>query len=415
MEYYLCIDIKSFFASVECVERGLDPMKTRLVVADPERGDGTICLAVTPEMKRLGVRNRCRVFEIPGNIDYIKAPPRMRLYLEYSAKVYKLFLKYVSKDDIHVYSVDEAFLYVTPYLGLYKTTAQDLAKRICRDIYDTLGLTVSCGLGSNLYLAKIALDITAKKSPDFFGILDEDKYRETLWDHRPLTDFWRIGPGIAKRLADHGIFTMRGVAYCPTAILTKMFGVDAKILRDHAWGVEPTKISEIKNYRTENNSLSSGQVLMRDYAYAEAEVILSEMTETLWLELFEKELETYSVSLSIGYADYGDSGGSRKFSSPTSSLSDLTKALKNIYEVKTEKDRPIRRITIAFGNVVKEKCEQLSFDDAGKENEKRLSYALIGIKNKYGKNALFRGHDLYSFATKRERNMQIGGHKSGER
>ena len=414
MDHYACIDIKSFFASVECVERGLDPMKTRLVVADPTRGDGTICLAVTPEMKRLGVKNRCRVYEIPRDIDYIKAPPRMKKYLEYSAEVYGVYLKYVSKDDIHVYSVDEAFLYLTPYLSLYKTTAEELARKICRDIYDTLGLVVSCGLGTNMYLAKIALDITAKKSSDFFGYLDEDSFRKTLWDHTPLTDFWRIGPGTAKTLASHGIFTMRGVAYCPTGLLKKLFGIDAEILHDHAWGIEPTKISDIKKYRSFSNSLSSGQILMRDYAYSEAEIIVSEMAENLWLELFDSGLEMKSVTLNVGYADYGTDRGSKKFNLPTSSLTEVKKALKTIYEAKTERDRPIRRIGISFNDVAKEKCEQLSFFDGGREREKRLSRAVIGIKKKYGSNSLIRGHDLYSFATKRERNGQIGGHRSGE-
>jgi len=236
---YLCIDLKSFFASVECVERGLDPFTTRLVVADISRGNGTICLAVTPAMKALGVKNRCRLFEIPKNIDYIIAPPQMKKYINYSADVYGVYLKYISKDDIHIYSIDEVFIDITKYLSLYGVDARTLGETLRKEVYKTTGIPASCGMGTNLYLAKIALDITAKNSPDFFGILDEEKYKETLWDHRPLTDFWGIGRGLSEQFARLGIYTMRGLANYPEHILYKKFGVDAEIYIDHARGIEP--------------------------------------------------------------------------------------------------------------------------------------------------------------------------------
>ena len=250
---YLCVDLKSFYASVECVERHLDPLTTNLAVADPERTDKTICLAISPSMKALGIKNRCRVFEIPAGTPYIMAPPRMKLYIKYSARIYGIYLKYVAKEDIHVYSVDEAFLDVTDYLSMYQTDARSLAQRILQDILSTTGITATCGIGSNLYLAKIALDITAKHVSDFIGCLDEQLYRQTLWNHRPLQDFWRIGPGIARKLERVGIFTMKDLAEADEDMLYHMFGVDAELLIDHAWGREPTTIEDIKNYRRQKS------------------------------------------------------------------------------------------------------------------------------------------------------------------
>ncbi len=251
--------------AVGCVELGLDPMTTNLVVADPERGDKTICLAVSPSMKAFGVRNRCRVFEIPKNIEYIIAEPRMQKYIDYSAEIYAVYLTYVSPDDIHVYSIDEAFLDVTHYLTLYKMTAKELAVKIMGDITDKIGVRATCGIGTNLYLAKIALDITAKHAEDFIGILNEESYRETMWNHRPLTDFWRIGKGTENRLAALGIHTMGDIARTPEDILYRTFGIDAELLIDHAWGHEPTTIADIKAYHSKTNCLSSGQALMRDW------------------------------------------------------------------------------------------------------------------------------------------------------
>lgn len=294
---YLCIDLKSFYASVECAERGLNPLTTNLVVADPERERGTICLAVSPSLKALGVPNRCRVYEIPPGIEYIMAPPRMQLYIEYSAEIYAIYLKYISKEDIYVYSVDEAFLDVTDYLELYQLTAKDLGVRIMDDIRSFLGITATCGIGTNLYLSKIALDITAKHTKDNIGYLDESLYRKTLWNHKPLTDFWRIGKGISSRLAGVGIYTMGDIAHADEAILYKLIGVDAEYLIDHAWGREPTTIAEIKAYRPKESSLSTVQVLMTDYSYDDGLLILKEMVDLLCLDLVDKNLVTNSLSL----------------------------------------------------------------------------------------------------------------------
>ena len=268
-QQYLCIDLKSFYASVECVERGLDPMTTRLVVADPERSDKTICLAVSPALKAMGVKNRCRVFEIPPGIDYIMAEPRMQKYIDYSAEIYGIYLRYISKDDIHVYSVDEAFLDVSPYLSAYGMTARETGKMLMKEIRKELGIQATCGIGTNLYLTKIALDILAKNAPDFIGELDEDSYRRQLWNHRPLTDFWRIGNKTASKLQNIGIDTMRKLAHTDVDYLYSIFGIDAGLLYDHAWGREPVTMQDIKNYRAETTSRTSGQVLMRDYSYEE--------------------------------------------------------------------------------------------------------------------------------------------------
>jgi len=281
---YLVIDIKSFFASVECVERGLDPMTTRLVVADPTRSKGTICLAVSPALKALGVKNRCRIHEIPESLDYIVAPPQMQHYINASAEIYEVYLQYVSKDDIHVYSIDEAFLDVTHYLQLYHMTAKELGIEIMNAIEAKTGIRSTCGIGTNMYLAKIALDITAKHAPDFIGILTEDTYRETLWEHQPLTDFWMIGRGTAGKLNKHGLFTMRDIAHTAIAdieMLFSLFGIDAEILIDHAFGKELVGMKEIKNYHSESNSLSSGQVLMRDYNFDECRIVVKEMMDQL--------------------------------------------------------------------------------------------------------------------------------------
>ncbi|MBR4965899.1 MAG: DNA repair protein, partial [Lachnospiraceae bacterium] len=270
MRNYICIDLKSFYASVECVERGLDPMTTRLVVADPERTDKTICLAVSPAMKELGVRNRCRVFEIPQSISYITAPPRMQLYIDYSADIYRVYLKYFSKEDIHVYSIDEVFIDVTDYVKLYEMTPRMLGEAVMSDVLRTIGIPSTCGIGTNLYLAKVALDITAKHAADRIGELDEDAYRRNLWDHRPLTDFWRVGPGIANTLERRGIYTMREIANAQEDDLYHLFGVDAELLIDHAWGRETVTMADIKAYKAENNCLSSGQVLACAYSYEKA-------------------------------------------------------------------------------------------------------------------------------------------------
>lgn len=416
---YMCIDLKSFFASVECVERGLDPMTTRLVVADSERNDTTICLAVTPAMKKLGVKNRCRVYEIPKHIDYIKAVPRMKKYIEYSAEVYGVYLKYISKDDIHVYSIDEVFMDVTKYLPLYKMTAPKLGETIRRDVYKTTGIPAACGIGTNLYLAKIALDITAKKSPDFMGILDEEAYRATLWDHTPITDFWHIGKGTADRLASYGIRTMGALAHYPEETLYRRFGVDAEILIDHAWGREPTTIEDIKSYKTKSHSFSTSQILPRGYTYSEGLLIAKEMAEHLCMELFDKDVTARSITLGIGYdgVEREYSNGSFRFEAPTNAVSTVIKAVEKTYSKITDPQGNVRKISISFNNVEKQICEQLDFftDTEAKEKETKKMKAINGIRKKYGKNALLKGRDLEEYATERERNRQIGGHKSGEK
>ena len=300
----ICIDLKSFYASVECVERGLNPFKTNLVVADPTRSKSTICLAITPAMKALGIKNRCRIHEIPDCVKYITAMPRMQLYMDYSAKIYGIYLRYVSKEDIHVYSVDECFIDVTNYLQLYHLTAKEMAVKLMQEVMEETGITATAGVGTNLYLAKIAMDIVAKHVDDHIGILDEFSYREQLWDHKPLSDFWRIGSRTEKKLAGYGIHTMGDIAMASLRSedwLYKMFGIDAELLIDHAWGYETCRMSDIKNYHSEEHSLSNGQVLMRNYSFDEALVIVREMTDNLVLDLFEKGLVTSSLTLWIAY------------------------------------------------------------------------------------------------------------------
>lgn len=416
---YLCIDLKSFYASVECVERGLDSMTTNLVVADMERTDKTICLAVSPSMKKLGVKNRCRVFEIPTNIDYIAAPPRMQKYIEYSAKIYSIYLKYISDDDIHVYSIDEAFLDVTHYLSTYRMNAEELAKTIMADIFDTTGIRATCGIGTNLYLAKIALDITAKHSPDFIGILDEEKFKETLWDHRPITDFWRIGKGTAARLDRCGIHTMGDIACASEDMLYRTFGIDAELLIDHAYGRETTTIEDIKKYVSRTKSLSSGQVLTRDYKFDEAKIVVTEMMDNLCLSMCRQDLVTSSVTLVIGYSNalhLEMTRGTFKVNSPTNSSSVLSREIQKLYTKIVNPAFPVRRINISCNNVVTENFVQLDLFDIAEnaDRDKKIQKTMLEIKSKFGKNSILRGTNFLDGATARERNRQIGGHKSGE-
>ena len=276
---FLCIDLKTFYASVECVERNLDPFNTNLVVADPSRGKGTICLAISPKLKAAGIKNRCRIYEIPEEIKYIVAKPRMKKYIEYSANIYAVYLKYIAKEDIHVYSIDECFLDITKYLKLYQLSAEGLAKKIVDDVLSTTGITATVGIGTNLYLAKVALDITAKHTKNNMGYLNEQLYQETLWYHQPLTDFWQIGKGISKRLNRLRIFNMYDLAHASESELYQEFGINAQYLIDHAWGKEPTLISDIKAYKPRSNSISSGQVLFEDYNYDDGLLVVKEMVE----------------------------------------------------------------------------------------------------------------------------------------
>ena len=415
---YMCIDLKSFFASVECVERGLDPMTSNLVVADPARGNGAICLAVSPGLKKQGVRNRCRIFEIPKNIEYIVALPRMKKYIDYSANIYEIYLHYVSKDDIHPYSIDEMFLDVTKYLKLYKMNEYELANKIIDHILKETGITATVGIGTNLFLAKVALDITAKHSKTNIGYLDEELFKKTLWHHRPLTDFWQVGRGIERRLAKYGIVDMYGVSHFEEKILYKEFGVNAEYLIDHSKGIEPTTIQDIKKYKSKSNSISNGQILFEDYSYEKARTVVKEMVDNLSLNLIDKGLVTNHVGLSIGYSKdvHKPTGGSVSLTNTTNVFSVLNEAILSIYDKTTLREFPIRRISIGFGNVVDEKYEQLDLftDEEKLKKEKEIEQTMNKIKQKYGKNSILRGMNLLDEATARKRNKLIGGHNSGE-
>lgn len=416
---FICIDLKSFYASVECVERGLDPMTTNLVVADPERSEKTICLAITPAMKALGISNRCRVFQIPKDVEYIMAEPRMQKYIDYAAEIYEIYLKYIAKEDIHVYSIDEAFMDVTEYLSLYGKTARELGVQIMDDIYKKVGVRATCGIGTNLYLAKIALDITAKHSKDFIGELDEESYKKMLWSHKPLTDFWRVGAGTAKTLERYGIKTMRDIAEADEDFLYKQFGVDAELLIDHAWGRETVTIADIKKYKPKNNSISSGQVLMRDYEFEEGKLIVKEMVDLLCLDLVDKNLITDSVTLHIGYTNTMNmkpAHGTASLPMETNADIIIIPEVVKLYEQIVDRHIPIRRLNITCNRVVEEEYRQYSMfaDMEELERNRRVQNAMLDIKKKFGKNAILKGMNLEESATTRERNRQIGGHKSGD-
>ena len=413
---YLCIDLKSFYASVECVERGLDPFEINLVVADPTRGGGAITLAATPAIKKLGVPSRGRIHEIPKNIEYITAPPRMTLYMQYSATIYSIFLKFISSEDIHVYSIDESFLDITTYMNLYNTTPKQLAKMILDKIYDQTGITATVGIGTNLFLAKVALDITAKHAKDCMGYLDEDLFKQLIWHHQPITDIWMIGPGTANRLAILGIKDLYGVAHYNEKILYKLFGINAEYLIDHAWGREPTEISDIKAYRPSSNSISNSQILFEDYNYIDAYLIMKEMVESNVLQLTEKHLVMNHISLYVGYSKncIKPSRGSRKITNTTNSYRILLEEFKLLYKKIINPNYPIRQIGISFGNVKDEIYEQFDLfaDQEDIEKEKRVQEALIHIRNKYGKNAVLKGMNFYEKATQRKRNGLVGGHNA---
>ncbi|MBE5023523.1 DNA repair protein [Olsenella sp. DSM 107455] len=436
---YLCIDLKCFYASVECVDRGRDPFEHRLVVADPSRGRKTICLAISPAMKELGVRNRCRVFEIPDGIDYEMARPRMRRYMEVSADIYARYLRYFSPEDIHVYSVDEVFIDVTPYLALYGKTPRELAVELVDMVRRETGICATAGIGTNLFLAKVALDVTAKHAPDNIGELDEERYKCLIWPHRPITDIWGIGPGIARRLAQMGAHDMGGVALLSEQALYDEFGVNAELLIDHAWGVEPCTMAQIHAYRPKAHSMGSGQVLMRDYSFEEARVVLREMVDNLALELVDKGLVCGHIALFVGYAhERGPAGekgaapetftgehgtrvvgrrgeganASRKLAEATSSRAALTAAFLALYAEIVDPNRAVRRVNIAVGELVPEEYVELTLfsDPAADTAEKSLARAEMAVKRRFGKNALLRGTSYRPAATGRERNEQVGGH-----
>ena len=416
MKAYLCIDLKTFFASVECVERKLDPFAVNLVVADPSRGKGALCLAVSPKMKEQGVHNRCRIFEIPDNISYITAMPRMNLYMQYSADIYGIYLKYISREDIHVYSIDEAFLDVSEYLQMYSVSAKELARMILQDIYTTTGITATVGIGTNLYLAKIALDITAKHAKDNMGILDEQLYRETLWHHKPVSDFWQVGRGISKRLEKYSVADMYDIAHMDERILYREFGVNAEYLIDHAWGREPTTIKEIKAYKSKSNSLSNSQILFEDYNYEEALLVLKEMVELNVQNLVESHWVTDHIGLYIGYSarNVKATGGSRKLSNVTNSYAYLRNAFIELYREIVNRQELVHMLSISFGNVVDEMYEtyDLFTDFNALEKEKKLQLTLLNIKHKFGKNAVIKGMNLLNKATAISRNKLVGGHNA---
>lgn len=502
---YIAIDIKSFYASVECRERGLDPLTTNLVVADASRTEKTICLAVSPALKAYGISGRPRLFEVvqqvkaineerrrkaPGYrlngtsvreselkenpalaVDYIVATPRMALYMEYSARIYDVYLKYVAPEDIHVYSIDEVFMDVTAYLKTYEMTPRQLTMTIIQDILGTTGITATAGIGTNLYLCKVAMDIVAKHTvPDGNGVriaeLNEMAYRRFLWKYRPITDFWRVGKGYAKKLAEHGLYTMGDVAKCSVGgpheyyneeLLYKLFGINAELLIDHAWGWEPCTMELIKAYKPETNSMGGGQVLLGPYSFEKAKLVVGEMTDALVLDLVDKGLVTDQIVLNVGYDmenltdpkrkgaykgpvttdHYGrkvpkHGHGTTNLKKPTSSTEQIMKAVMELYDRIVNPDLLVRRLYITANRVVKESemapkepyeqlnlftdYEALKEENAREEEalcqEREMQKALLAIKKKYGKNAVLKGMSLEEGATARERNNQIGGHKA---
>lgn len=414
---YFVIDMKSFFASVECAERGLDPMTTRLVVADESRTEKTICLAVSPAMKALGVKNRCRLFEIPKNIDYIIAPPRMRKYIEYAAKIYGLYLKYISKTDIHVYSIDECILDVTDYLKIYNIKAKDFALKLMGEIYENFHIPSSAGIGTNMYLAKIALDITAKHAPDRIGWLTEEKYIKTLWQHKPLSDFWQISTGTIDRLAKYGIHNMEGIAKCDEELLYNEFGINAELLIDHAWGRETCLMSDIKSYKTKSKSISSSQILPCNYNFNDAKIVMREMVQNGCYDLARQHYSTNLIHLNIGYGDDRTfTKGTKRMAVTTNLYAMISPYTDKLFDEIVDKHRPIRRIGYDFAELVPDDMEQYDlFTDLDKiGKEKKLVNSVLDIQDKFGKNAILKGLDLNEKATQRERNQSIGGHRSGE-
>lgn len=413
---FMCIDLKTFYASVECVERNLDPFNTNLVVADPSRGRGAICLAVSPRMKMLGVKNRCRIYEIPQDIKYIVAIPRMKKYIEYSANIYAIYLKYFAKEDIHVYSIDEAFMDATKYLKLYKLNATQLARKIMQDIFKTYGITATAGIGTNMYLAKIALDITAKHSATNIGVLDEEKYKQQLWRHKPLTDFWQVGHGIERRLNKLGLYDMYDVAHADQRRLYKEFGVNAEFLIDHAWGRESCTIADIKRYKPQARCVSNSQVLFEDYSFEKARLVLKEMVELGSLRLIDENLSTNTVKLYVGYSknEISATGGTERINSYTNVYSELVGAFLRLYDRTTKRNVGIRRIGISFANVQETEYVQLDlFKNQEKiDKERKLELTISKIKNEMGKNAILRGMNFEQGATTMVRNKLVGGHNA---
>ncbi len=414
---YFVIDMKSFYASCECSLRGLDPYTTNLVVADPERTDKTICLAVSINMKALGVKNRCRLFQVPKNIDFICAKPRMQKYIDMAAEIYGIYLKYIDSKDIHVYSIDECFIDVTDYLKLYNMKAKPFAKMLMAEIWDKLHIPSTCGIGTNLYLAKIALDITAKHAPDRIGWLTEEKFIKELSNHKPITDFWRISTGTARRLAKYCIYDMEGIRNIDPEILYHEFGIDAELMIDHANGIETCLMEDIKNYKSKGKSISESQILPCGYSYEDSLIVLKEMVRQACLRLFKNNYVTNSLSIGIYYDDI-DKGGeaySTTMSVTTSLYSLIIKYVEELFKKIKYRNFKIRRIGFSMPAIdIKFEHYDLFTNIDEVEKEKRLMASMLNIKDKFGKNSVLEAMDYLENATQRERNLMIGGHASGD-
>lgn len=412
---YFCIDMKSFFASVECAERGLNPFETNLVVADESRGKGALCLAITPKMKQLGAKNRCRMFEIPKGIQYMVAMPRMKKYIQYAADIYEIYLQYIAKEDIHVYSIDEDFIDATDYLKYYGMEPKEFAKKLINEIANKLHIPATAGIGTNLFLAKVALDISAKHTADHLGYLNEELYRQTLWEHRPITDFWQVAKGTANRLARYGIYDMKGVATAPEELMYRTFGVNAELLIDHSWGRESCTMADIKAYKSKSRSISNSQILFEDYSYEKAEIVMMEMALEGCQRMMRQHIITNHVGLNVGYSKdvIESTGGTMRMAETTNVYSIVSKYVAKIFKQTTSRDTPIRRLSIWF-NVCDEGCEgyDLFTNFEAVQKEKNLEMTVLNIKDKFGKNSMLRGLDLEEGATSIIRNKLIGGHNS---
>lgn len=419
MAVYMCLDLKSFYASVECADLGVDPFTTPLVVADASRGLGAITLAISPALKRLGVKNRCRLFEIPSTIEYMAVKPRMRRYMEVSASIYGILLDYVAPEDIHVYSIDEYFIDVTPYSRLYKKTWRELALLFKQKVLEQTHIHATVGLGSNLFLAKVALDVLAKHEPQGIGVLNEELFKEKIWHHRPITDIWQIGKGIASRLHKYGVVDLHGITTVPEDRWYKEFGVNAELLIDHAWGHETCTMKEIHAYRPEKHSLSRGQILLRNYSYEECFVPLREMVESLVLELIAEEALTKYISLGVRYADrtVKGTGGSRRLSKYTCSLDVLSQTVLTLYKDVAHSHQAIRQLSVGFDDLVNREAvpwEEDLFSSSQDREEKayQVERTVLTIKEKFGGNSILRASSLQEEGTMQFRNTLVGGHNA---
>ena len=419
MAVYMCLDLKSFYASVECADLGVDPFTTPLVVADASRGLGAITLAISPALKALGVKNRCRLFEVPSTIEYMAVKPRMRRYMEVSASIYGVLLEYVAPEDIHVYSIDEYFIDVTPYSRLYKKSYYDLALLFKDKVLERTHIHATVGLGSNLFLAKVALDVLAKHTPQGIGVLNEELFKEKIWYHQPITDIWQIGKGIARRLHKYGVVDLHGITTVPEDRWYKEFGVNAELLIDHAWGRETCTMKEIHAYRPAKHSLSRGQILLRNYSYEECFVPLREMVESLLLELIAEEALTKYISLGVRYADrtVKGTGGSRRLSKYTCSLEILSQAVLELYKETVHRYQEIRQLSVGFDDLVNRAAvpwEEDLFSDDSKEEEKsyQVERTVLEIKERFGGNSILRASSLQEEGTMQFRNTLVGGHNA---